>query len=41
VNENWEYLLWWWREIPKNWKVSAAALLVMTAYLILEIIAAF
>jgi hypothetical protein len=37
----WEQALWLWRESPRDWKVSALAILIMGAYLILEIIAAF
>jgi hypothetical protein len=41
VSEAWEQLAWIWRMSPRNWKVSAAACLVMLAYLILEIACLF
>jgi hypothetical protein len=33
---DWEYALWFWREIPRDWKVSALLCAIGTAYLLLQ-----
>jgi hypothetical protein len=38
---DWDYLIWLWREIPRDWKVSAVACAVLTLYLLLEIWSTF
>lgn len=37
MDTDWDYIAWFWREIPRSWKTSAAICFIGSCYLLLQV----